>query len=382
MEFGWNEDQTRYRERLRSIIDEELPEDWWSEYAYDGPSNPKVMNYARTFARRLAREGLVTPHWPKAYGGSDFDAWAQIIINEEMWAAGEPRSSLYMGANWAGPVIMEYGTEAQKQKHLRPIAAGEVMWCQGFSEPSAGSDLASLRTRAEKVDGGYIINGSKIWTSYAHSADWCFLLARTYGTGREGICCFLLATDTPGVVRRPIPGISATHDMHETFLTDVFVADEYLLGEEGKGWEIVGTLLSYERVGVARYEFASRAIDRAVELLAERGEFDNAEVQTAAAVARARCEAARMLTYQVINERAKGIAASGTTNLARMAMIEADHAAINFISGHLPDVLVEGGDGLCMAEYKIATISGIASGALEIQRNMAAYRVLGLSSRG
>src|SRR3546814_3378301 len=133
----------------------------------------------------MADAGLLTRHWPQEYGGEESTPWEHIILSEELYSCGEPRSSAYMATNFIGPAIMRSGTPEQKDHHLTAIARGDVFWCQGFSEPSAGSDLASLRTAASPVEGGYRINGSKIWTSYAHSADYCFLLARVEGRSEE-----------------------------------------------------------------------------------------------------------------------------------------------------------------------------------------------------
>src|SRR5262249_14656444 len=161
-----------------------------------------------------------------------------IILSEEMWGEGEPRSSLYLGSNWAGPVIMMYGTEEQKQLHLNNIAQGKVLWCQGFSEPEAGSDLASLRTHAERLpDGGYLINGRKIWTSYAHSADWIFVLARMDLPGRDGVTVFLLPTSTPGLSFKTIRAVHSAYDIHESVFDNVRVPQSARMGAEGKGWE-------------------------------------------------------------------------------------------------------------------------------------------------
>ena len=172
MDFAWTAEQQAYRTRLKDIVQRELPANWWEDYAHDGPYPPKFMQFARGFSKVLAKEKLIVRHWPKEYGGVEADAWDHIISSEEMWPEGEPRSSLYMGANWAGPAIMKFGTEEQKLTHLRAIAHGEVLWCQGFSEPEAGSDLASLRTKAvRQPDGGYVLNGRKMWITNGSVAD-------------------------------------------------------------------------------------------------------------------------------------------------------------------------------------------------------------------
>ncbi|WP_448661604.1 acyl-CoA dehydrogenase family protein [Sphingomonas sp. CJ20] len=378
MDFAWTESDQAYRAELRALLNEQLPDNWWDGYAYDGPAGPELMANAPSFNAALAERELVVRHWPRAYGGQDADAWKQIILSEEMWSRGEPRSSLYLGANWVGPAIMAFGTDAQKQRYLPAIAQGKLLWCQGFSEPEAGTDLANMKTRAEPVDGGYRINGSKVWTSYAARADTLFLLARAGGTGKSGVSCFILPVDTPGVEVRPIPAIHSPHDFNELFLSEVFVPEDARLGEEGRGWEIVTTILHYERIGAARYEFSRRTLDRIVALLQERGLFGDSAIRAQCATALGAVEAARLLTYIVIDGRAKNLPPTADTNVARFAMIQADHAVANIASTYLPDLLTHDGDGWLRAHFTAAITAGIAAGAAEVQLNMISGRYLGL----
>lgn len=377
MEFAWSDSEEAYRAELHEVL-ATLPDDWWDEYAPHGPSSPKLMDHARLFNARLAERDLIVRHWPKSYGGADASAWQQIIISEEMWSIGEPRSSLYLGTNWAGPAIMKFGTETQKQRYLRAIAAGELLWCQGFSEPEAGTDLGNMQTRAEPDGIDYVVNGSKIWTSYAARADIMFLLARVGGKGKGGVSCFLVPMDTPGIEIRPIPGVHSRHDFHEIFFTDARVPADALLGEEGNGWTIVQTIIHYERIGAGRYEKAARALAHIVELLKARGDFDDPVVRADCAAALAMVEAARLQTYLVIDGRAKDREPGSETYLARWAMIQADHAVANLTSTYLPDLLVDGADGHLRAQFNSAITAGIAAGAAEVQLNMISGRHLGL----
>ena len=262
MEFGWNEDEVRYRDRVRKLLDESLPSDW-NEIAVHGPGSRQQTEFSKSFCKTLAREGMLIPHWPSAFGGEDGKPWDHFILGEEIWAAGEPRGPQYMNVNWIGPVMMRYATPEQQQRYLPDIVAGNVIWCQGFSEPSAGSDLASLQTRAEKVDGGYVVNGAKVWTSYAGLADHCFLLART-GTGKAGIVILLVPMTSKGIQVKEIDALIGEGDIHELFFDDVFVPEENRLGAEGQAWEIINYALQNERIGIPRYAFARRILDRAI----------------------------------------------------------------------------------------------------------------------
>ena len=151
MEFGWTTEQVKYRQRVRDALDELLPVDWDERYVPESYASDLQVEFSRDFCAQLAERGLLVPHWPKEYGGAGADDWSHFILNEEMKAAGEPRGPQYMNINWIGPTLMAFGTDAQKEQHVKGIASGRVIWCQGFSEPNAGTDLAALRTRAASM---------------------------------------------------------------------------------------------------------------------------------------------------------------------------------------------------------------------------------------
>ena len=183
MDFAWNAEQETFRSTVRAFLSANLPRDW--ESLAHGPASEAQSSFSKKFCGKLADAGLLVPHWPKRWGGRDAGAWTAFILAEEMWEAGEPRGGQYMNVNWIGPTLMRFGSEEQQARYIPPMARGQTIWCQGFSEPEAGSDLASLRTRAEKHGSSYRINGQKIWTSYAQHADTCFLLARTSSRTRR-----------------------------------------------------------------------------------------------------------------------------------------------------------------------------------------------------
>ncbi len=180
VDFEMGQKAADLRRELRELVKDNVPEHFLGAFTDD----PADLETAQRFCRTLAERNLLCLAWPEEFGGGGASVWEQTVVREEMWAHHEPRGAQYMGVNWVGPIIMRHGTEEQQRKHLPPIARGEVIWCQGFSEPEAGSDLASLRTAARRDGDGWLVSGQKIWTSYATMAQWCFLLART-SQGRE-----------------------------------------------------------------------------------------------------------------------------------------------------------------------------------------------------
>jgi alkylation response protein AidB-like acyl-CoA dehydrogenase len=377
MEFHWSAEQRAFRQRVRDFLEAELPANW-RDISRHGPGSRQQTEFSLEFCPKLAAAGLLVPHWPKEHGGSDATVWEHFIIGEEMWAAGEPRGAQYMNVNWIGPTIMRFGTAEQKELHLKRAAAGQSIWCQGFSEPSSGSDLASLRTFAARDGDTFVINGSKIWTSYAALADHCFLLARTSGKGREGICIFIVPMDAPGITVRPIPSLVGEGDIHEVFFNDVVIPASAMLGEEGKAWSLITYSLANERVGIPRYEFSRRTLDDIVARLKQEGRWDEDMVRFRAGQALAACEAARMLVYRIVDERSRGMPPSAESSLARAAVVTADNAVLNFALEFLPDALVGDGFGLAQPHHERAIAAGVASGAAEIQLNIIAQAFLEL----
>jgi alkylation response protein AidB-like acyl-CoA dehydrogenase len=376
MDFGWTDEQREFRERLRTFLADHLPPNW-EELAHHGPGSEEQTHFSRRFCGLLAEAGLLIPHWPKEWGGGDFDPWRQIILAEEMWMAGEPRGAQYMNVNWIGPTLMRYGSEAQKARYLPPMARGDAIWCQGFSEPDAGSDLASLRTRAERDGDVYRINGQKIWTSYAGLAETCFLLVRTGPDRKKGISIFLVPMDTPGIEVRQIPSIIGEGDIHEVFFTDVVVPAEARLGEEGEAWEIIAYSLTNERLGIPRYALARRALDRAVALLQERGGFARETVRVQAAQTASLCEAARLSSYALTDQRVRGLKIGAEASAARVATVMAERAVAEFVVEFLPEAM-SGLQPYLLMHHQRGIVAGIASGAAEIQLNLIASDVLEL----
>ncbi len=378
MEFGWSDDDLAFRAELRTWLAAELPSDW-DEIAKGGPGSDDQVAFSRRFCAALAARGWLTQHWPAAFGGRDAPPWRHAILGEELWARGEPRGPQYMNVNWIGPAIMRHGSEEQKRLHLPRIARGEAFWCQGFSEPEAGSDLVALRTMALRDGDDYVVNGSKIWTSYANHAEFCFLLVRTDPASKRhhGISVLLMPMDTPGVTVREIPSVVGDRYFHEVFFSDARVPIACRLGPEGEGWEVVGYALQFERVGAARYARAALTLDVLAERARSRGLLGDPTVQEKLGEARAVCEAARLLSYLVIDQRAHGLPPSADTNIARVAGTLAERAVSDLALELFGTDALEYGS-FADAQFRLAMTAGVAVGTTEVNLNLIASRVLGL----
>ena len=376
MDFNWTQGQQAFRAGIEQFLRANLPDDW-EEFSKHGPASPALTEFARGFCRKLAENGMLFPHWPKDVGGEGLGPWEQQILAEVMWEWGEPRGGQYMNVNWIGPTLMKYGTPDQKARYLPQIASGEMLWCQGFSEPNSGSDLASLRTRAELDGDHYRVNGQKIWTSYAGLADTCFLLTRTSDDRKRGITILLVPMDTPGITVRQIPSLIGEGDIHEVFFDDVKVPVSQRFGEEGQAWEIIGFSLTNERLGIPRYHLARSALDRAVAMLKEAGDFTREAVKIEAARCAALCEAARTANYAVVQKRVDGLAVGAESSSARFATVMAERSVCEFIVEYVPEALA-GGSAYLQMHHQRGIVAGIAAGAAEIQLNIIASDVLQL----
>jgi alkylation response protein AidB-like acyl-CoA dehydrogenase len=250
--------EAAFRSEVRSWLDANLPVKLRGRTARPPPD--ELMPWYHT----LSRKGWIAPHWPKHYGGMGATLNEQIIMTEELARVGAPHLPV-QGLNHIGPIIMEFGTEAQKQKHLPPIVAGSVIWAQGYSEPGAGSDLASLATRATLDRDRFVVNGQKIWTTWGHHSNWMFALVRTDPQAQPrqaGISFLLIDLRTPGIRIRPIKTIAGDDEFSEVFFDDVEVPAENLVGKLNDGWRIANALLGHERLNTSNPQFALMALER------------------------------------------------------------------------------------------------------------------------
>lgn len=257
MNLDFSPDDQAFRAEVRTWLHDNVPKR--PGLAIGIPSH-KETQFA--WERKLGQKGWLAYQWPKEYGGPDWTATQRYIFDTERALAGAPPASPF-GLMMLGPVLMAYGNDAQKQRYLPKIARGEEFWCQGYSEPGAGSDLASLKTLALRDGDHYVVSGQKIWTTQAHWADFMFCLCRTNTEvpKQQGISFLLIDMKTPGIEIRPITTIDGHHHLNEVFLTNVKVPLENLVGKEGQGWTIAKYLLTHERTGLAGVADSQRQIE-------------------------------------------------------------------------------------------------------------------------
>jgi alkylation response protein AidB-like acyl-CoA dehydrogenase len=382
MDFEVGEKATQLRHELRDLVRSHVPQTFLGAFT----DNRADLEVAQRFCRVLAQRGLLCLSWPEEFGGRGATVWEQTVLREEMWAHHEPRGAQYMGVNWVGPTLMRYGTPEQQRKHLPSTARGEVIWCQGFSEPEAGSDLASVRTTARRDGDGWRINGQKIWTSYATMAQWCFLLARSSKEEKKqrGLTIFLVPMDDPAIQVRPIRSMVGPHHLNEVFFDDLRVSESEVLGQVGAGWSIVQDVLSFERVGIARYARCERLLHAAPPALG--GAWDTLPVELRGRWAQMliHCRRARLLAYRVVSLQSAGRVHPGDAAAYRIAVTRLDQDSAEVLMemvGALPrgDTTTEYFRAEVEDHWRYAQASTVASGSIEIQRILLSRALLATS---
>jgi alkylation response protein AidB-like acyl-CoA dehydrogenase len=382
MDFDLGPQAAALRTRLRELIATHIAEDYLGAFTDD----PADLAVAQQFCATLAEAGLLTIAWPVEYGGRGGSVWDQTVVREEMWAHHEPRGAQYMGLNWVGPAIMAYGTDEQKRQHLSAIAAGEVIWCQGFSEPEAGSDLAALRTRATEDGDGWRINGQKIWTSYAGMAQWCVLAARVGpGERHEGITMFLVPMDTPGITVRPVDSMLGPHHLNEVFFDDVLAGPDAVLGGVGDGWAVIRRALAHERVGIARYARCERLLSALGRELAPRWHQLPASVHAQWARALVQVRVARLLAYRTVHAQATDEFPDVLASAARIAVTQCDQSVAEVLFQAVEHDSLEAGPsaplhGAIEDHWRYAQAATVASGTIEVQRMIVSKALLRAAS--
>ena len=269
MDLNYSREELAFRDEVRGWLNANLPQDLRDKVAnYDELGREDLLRWHRI----LAKKGWVAPAWPKEWGGTGLNVVQRYIFEEECGYAGTP-PLIPFGLAMCGPVLLRFGSEAQKKRFLPRIYDGDDFWCQGYSEPGSGSDLASLKTRAVRNGDHYVVNGQKIWTTLGHFADWIFCLVRTDPTmekKQEGISFLLIDMKCPGITVRPLVLMDGGHEVNEVFFDDVKVPVENLVYEEGKGWTVAKYLLGHERMNTGRIGASKRELAKLKEFAARQ----------------------------------------------------------------------------------------------------------------
>jgi alkylation response protein AidB-like acyl-CoA dehydrogenase len=374
MDYRDTPEEADFRVRLRNWLADHVPAGW--RQIDDHAEHDRMY---RAWHRSLYSAGYMGMSWPKEYGGQDLSPVYEAILNDECGNADAPHVP---SVGYMGRAIFTYGSDDQKRRFLPPLLNGEARWCQGFSEPEAGSDLASLRTRADRAGDHYVVNGQKMWSSGGIYSDWCMLLVRTNHEvpPHQGITCLLAPMDATGVEARPIVLANGNPETAEVFWDEVEVPVENRLGEEGDGWRIAMTTVSYERgpgdVGtVAAFRRSLRQVER---LAAERGVIGDPEVRRALARAYVYGEAQRLNVVEQLSKRVSGHLPGPDASVSKQLWTQAEqylqHLAMDLagagaLTGEAPERL---------ADYFMSRPTSVYGGTAQIQRNLLAQRLLGL----
>ncbi|MEM7219923.1 MAG: acyl-CoA dehydrogenase family protein [Pseudomonadota bacterium] len=389
-----NEGLDALRAEVREFLDRELTDELRAAAA-TGFGIPREAGAA--WHRKLYERGWIAPDWPVEYGGTGWGVAQRHLFETELARAGAPMLMPF-GLGMVGPVLCAFGTDEQQREHLPGILDGSVWWCQGYSEPGSGSDLASLKTAAVRDGDDYVVNGQKIWTTNAHKADWIFALVRTDPTSKpqRGISFLLIDMQTPGIEVRPIVSIDGLHHLNEVYFTEVRVPAANRIGDENLGWTYAKYLLGHERAGIAGVagsQNATRALRGQIGGLSPGLGEDDAFAGRLAA-GEVRLEALAAMEARVLAElssgNSPGDAASalkilGTElqqNLQELGVESAGYYALPFEMGEIADPAGEGPGPAhtlrAISNYNFGRASSIYGGSNEIQRNVIAKAVLGL----
>ncbi len=392
MDFRDKPEEAAFRTQVQEFIRTEAPQ------AARGVSSEEALisNWERnkTWFKKLADQGWIAPAWPEEYGGAGLTTMQQFILNEELALHRVARPlHLIIGLGMAGPTIIVHGTEEQRKKYLPGILHGEDIWCQGYSEPGSGSDLASLQTRAVRDGDDYVINGQKIWTTLAHMAKWMIVLARTDPDApkHKGITYFILDMKAPGVTVRPLMNMAETHEFNEVFFDNVRVPKDNIIGEENRGWYAAVTTLDFERSAIGSAVGMKQVVESLVDYAREHTD-DHTSVLKVNPLMRyeltdrmIEVEMARMLSYRVVTLQNRGLIPNYEASMMKLYNTELNQRIARTgqrmlgLYGQLGrgSPLAPNGGRYCYT-YLRSVAYTIEGGTSEVQRNIVAQRGLGL----
>ena len=396
MDFHDNPEEAAFRTEVRDFIENELPASAKDSELFERGMYRGAFERLKDVRQKLASRGWIAPAWPKEYGGAGLSVMQQFIMNEEFAENRVPPVG-GMGVSMVGPTLIVHGNEQQKKEHLGRILSGEVQWCQGFSEPGSGSDLASVKTRAERQGDHYIVNGQKTWTTLGQYGDWIFCLVRTSTEGKPqtGISFLLIDMKSPGVTVRPIKLMDGGVEVNEVWFDNVEVPAENLIGEENKGWTYAKHLLSHERTNIADVNRAKRELERLKRIARSEGVWDDLRFRDEIAKLEVDVVALEMLVLRVLAASTSGKNSLDIAGLLKIkgSEIQQRYSELMMLAGgpySLPLVReameagwqgdFPGGDaGLAplASTYFNMRKTTIYGGSNEVQRNIVAQTVLG-----
>jgi alkylation response protein AidB-like acyl-CoA dehydrogenase len=375
MDLTFNERELAFRDELRAWFDANDPG--------PEPEGDEDAHYAwrRDFQRQLATDGWAAVHWPVEYGGRGATLTESAIFFEELGRSRSPLPANVLGLLLAGPTIMTWGTQEQKDRYLTPILTAEEIWCQGFSEPDAGSDLASLKTRAVAEDGGWRVWGQKVWTSAAQYSRWCMLVARTDPEvpKHKGLTYFLMDMEQEEVQVRPLRQITGEQEFNELFIDGAWIPGENVLGGPGNGWKVALTTLMNERAGLAFFlQIRLRQLlDRLIDAVAERGLLEDPIVADRLGELHLKAEVLRLTAYRGLTAIEKYGQPGPEGSLTKWMWSETNQRLTQLAADLLGPAALQAG-GAWAYELLRARGNSIEGGTTEVLKNIVAERVLGL----
>ena len=389
MNFEFTAEQEAFRKEVRQWLEHNLPDDLRGSAFASSRADVEEVRSLRAWQKTMAEAGYVGMDWPREFGGRGASLLEMIILYQEMARVESPQLVNRGGVSMLGPTLMKYGTPAQQKRFLPKILTAEELWCQGFSEPNAGSDLANLQTRAVRDGDHYVINGQKVWTSMGHVADWGFFLVRTdpNATKHKGISFLLVDMKTPGITVRPLRQMTGEAEFNETFLDNVRAPVANLVGKENEGWAVAITTLAYERdlLTFIRHISLRNALHRLVKLVRERGRGADPVIRQKIATLWIGEQVLQLNAYRSLTKILRGgqPGPEGSTSKLYWSQIDQELAqvateVIGPASQMAPGSAWAPDEGQWEFYALLAQASGIRAGTSEILRNILGERVLGL----
>jgi alkylation response protein AidB-like acyl-CoA dehydrogenase len=389
MDFGFTPEQDRLRHEVRTWLESNPP--WPGAHGYTPYESADLgaeVELLRQVQARLAEQRFVGVNWPQEYGGRALSAVEAGIVSEELARADFPELVGRIGVNLVGPTLLDWGSDAQKARWLPSILSAQELWCQLFSEPGAGSDLTSLRTRAVRAPGGWVLTGQKVWTSFAQFADWGLCLARTddESAGSRGITAFAVDMRAPGVTVRPLVQLTGSQEFNEVFLDVVHVPDERVIGPVGDGWRVATSTLSRERgVNLRQLVIHLQHLDEMFDLARREGLIDDPRTRDQLGRAFVEMHLFRMLSYKALATMSKEGSVGHVGSAVKLHWSEASkrmhRAALGMLGQHAvagPTAAGVPGQGRWQDAWMYYLASSIWAGTNQLQRTIIAERVLGL----